>query len=301
MGAERPSSLSHEGIIDASSARKRRSTDPGMGPPSGGTSGEDDPTEPGVVDFDALHAALGELPPAPTSSSPMLGESQGRAMASYASSRPHAIPATRAPEVDAMNAPPVIVQTDDTIPSGPPLQMTVPMAQAPHRAVARGSNRPFPATGAGPTPELSSFAPTLDNAPTVPMSPPPRPRTPTLIVARSRTPTRKQKLLVFVAMLLVFVSGGIAFLVYGKRLGVDIDFDLHPPRRKARTIVMPAASTPGVPPMAAPPLVVAATATVTPVNSLNTTNTTAAASAPAPPTSSIKKASRRSAPAPVVP
>src|SRR5690606_27710444 len=124
-GEPSPAGLSHRENMNASSARKKRNTDPGGGPPSGAgaaapasvpVSDDDAPTMPDVVDFDALHAALGDLPPPPTSSSPMVGESQGRSSATYASARPHTIPPTRAPDADEVNAPPVIVQTDDTVP-----------------------------------------------------------------------------------------------------------------------------------------------------------------------------------------
>jgi hypothetical protein len=178
----------------------------------------------GVVDFNALHAALGELPPAASPSAPNVGESHGRSNATYSSSRPHSIPATRAPNDDP-NAPAVIVKTDanDTITSGAPQQMTVPMTGAP--AFGARAGIPGPAARLAPP----GFAAEASSVPsdkiqlTMQMpGRPRRPRTPTVVV-RSRGPTRQQKLVVFMAMLLVFVSGGIAFLFYGKSLGLNID------------------------------------------------------------------------------
>lgn len=308
MGAERPSSLSHQEKIDASSARKKRNTDPGVGPPSGegavvpahvSVSQDDETPAPDVVDFDALHAALGDLPPPPTSSSPSIGESQGRSSATYSSARPHTIPPTRAPIADELNAPPVIVQTEDTVPTGPPQQMTVPMSGAPPYG-GPGSSAPLPVarppTPAHPfTPEpfAAAAAPQAvgpDQVRTLPMAPPRRPRTPTIVV-RTRGPTKQQKLLVFMAMLLVFVGGGIAFLVYGKQLGLDIDLGLKPPPPR------PSVVTPAPPP---------ATTTAAPATPAVSVIATATASAPvsatpsslpsAPPAASAKKAPRRVAP-----
>jgi hypothetical protein len=151
-----------------------------------------------VVDFDALHAALGELPPPATSSSPIVSESQGRKNATYASVRPHEIPSTR-PPVD-MDVPAVIIAPDDAPPPAPQQQQTVPLGMvypharaAPREEVARRTPR-----GAVPSPVQ---------------------RQPTLIL-RDGGPTRTQKLLVFIAMLLVFIGGGIAFLIYGRHLDV---------------------------------------------------------------------------------
>lgn len=151
--------------------------------------------EPEVVDFDALHAALGELTPAPASAAPV-SESSGRLNASYSSTRPHAPPSTRPPRVD-LQAPAVIVAQEDTVPSGPP-KMTVPLGL------------PKPRGATAPVPPPAVLAP-----------PPSRPRMPTVIL-RTRGPTTQQKLLVFMAMLLVFVSGGVAFLIYGRNLGFDL-------------------------------------------------------------------------------
>jgi len=55
---------------------------------------DDESARPEVVDFDALNAALGG---AGDFASPVSPDSEGRSSATYASARPHAIPATRAP------------------------------------------------------------------------------------------------------------------------------------------------------------------------------------------------------------
>ncbi len=318
MGAERPSSLSHQEKIDASSARKKRNTAPGVGPPSGEgaaapahapVSHDDDaPTPPDVVDFDALHAALGELPPPPTSSSPSIGESQGRPSATYSSARPHTIPPTRAPIADELNAPPVIIQTEDTVPTGPPQQMTVPMASAPPYGGPAG---PRPVGMARPESPNGPFAATAVVQPpapmpdprVLPMPPPRRPRTPTIVV-RTRGPTKQQKLLVFMAMLLVFVGGGIAFLVYGKQLGLDIDFDLKPRAR-------PSATAPAAPTVTMPTATATATATATTTATATPTSLPSASAASATPSSlpaattpaapSAKKPARRPAAPPPPP
>jgi hypothetical protein len=151
-----------------------------------------------VVDFDALHAALGELPPPPTSSRPMLSESQGRMNATYASVRPHKIPSTRPPSV-GLNVPRVIVAPEDLIPPVPPQKKTMPLAGAPPLPKRQLVTEPLP------------LPPARD-----PMN---RPQT---VILRVRGPSNAQKLLVFVAMLLVFVGGGIAFLIYGRHLGVEL-------------------------------------------------------------------------------
>ncbi len=144
-------------------------TEPGLGPPSTpalARSAAADPheaadEEPAPVDFDALHAALGdpidydEMPSGPAlekgnpaydadtllpgvddqddephvdtpprrAAAKQSSDSSGQSNATYASG-PHTIPPTRAPSED-MNVPAVIVASDtDTVPSAPP-QMTV--------------------------------------------------------------------------------------------------------------------------------------------------------------------------------
>jgi len=265
---------------------------------------DDAPTPPDVVDFDALHAALGELPPPPTSSSPSIGESQGRSSATYSSARPHTIPPTRAPVAAELNAPPVIVQTEDTAPTGPPQKMTVPMTGAPYRG-DRGAGAPMPPGLArpenpprqfGPEPFAASAVPPGMDARALPMPPPRRPRTPTIVV-RTRGPTKQQKLLVFMAMLIVFVGGGIAFLVYGKQLGIDIDLERPPPRPTAT-----ATATATAPAMAPTTPAPAPTPTVSGALSATTAVTGSAATPTALPTASAtpsaKKAPRRAAPPP---
>jgi hypothetical protein len=165
-----------------------------------------------VVDFNALHEALGDtppspIPPAPSPSQGGVGESQGRTNATYAS-RPRPVPATRAPAIDP-NTPAVIISTEDTIPTGPPVQMTVPMMPAPRAAVARSA----------PPPAINGPAKERDR--TGRISRHPRPRVPTLIV-RPRGPTALQKAFVFVALLVIFVAGGIAYLLYS---GFDANGD----------------------------------------------------------------------------
>lgn len=192
-----------------------------------------------VVDFDALHAALGDLPPPPPSSTPILSESQGRANATYASARPRPVPSTRPPAVD-LDAPAVIVAPEDTAPLG--LQRkTAPLGGV---ARPRASNAPPAHAGV-------SSVPTPDR---VPM--------PTVVVRVRRGPTRQQKLLVFMAMLLVFVSGGLAFLIYGKELGVDLAPE--PPRAPVSvtgaTAVAPAPTETAAAPITTPSAVVEAPA-----------------------------------------
>ncbi len=247
MGAERPGGVNERRDGDA--------------PASEGEAPAD------VVDFDALHAALGDLPPPPTSSSPMLSESQGRANATYASARPHAIPSTRPPAV--LNAPAVIVAPEDTLPASqavpPSSRKTAPLAGGPGRP-ARASSPPV---ASGQLPSL-----------TVPT--PHRVKMPTVVVRVRRGPTKQQKLLVFMAMLLVFVSGGLAFLVYGKELGFDVDAG------------RPASRPPGVTTVSQPPPAVAApveTATASAAPSI-APSASAVPSASAAPAVSAKKTPR---------
>lgn len=314
MGGERSNGLNERssGPADdrgAGAPRKRRNTNPGVGPPStpgaaapahAAVSHDDPASSPDVVDFDALHAALGDLPPpAPTSSSPAVGESQGRSSATYSSARPHTIPPTRAPDPSDLNAPAVIVQAEDTVPSGPPQQMTVPMGGAPPFVQAAGSGAhpvvgphavpgvrpPSPSHPFNPQPFVAEAAapPPPENVQLTMQMPgrPRRPRTPTIVV-RTRGPTKQQKLLVFMAMLLVFVGGGIAFLVYGKQLGLNIDVRPPAPTR-APSAVTTAAPTPTPAPL--PPAATVITGTPLP-----TTSSSVAPTPASPPTG--KKAPR---------
>jgi hypothetical protein len=273
MGAERE---------DSDSRVKRPSTEPGLGAPPSARSGETpaaapDDADAGAVDFDALHAALGdpleldELPPVSSSrgvpeapaappappaqppprvkSSPALAESSGRSSATYASARPRTIPPTRAP-VEDPNVPPVIVASDDTVPGAPPAAMTVPMARAAVPA-GRGSDAHLGAPGSGPhlgAPGPSSSGQHANAAPAYGFAPPafgdgaPLPRQPrnaaqmtmrmpdrpinpvspinprrhgqATVVVRPRGPSARQKLLVFMAMLLLVTACGIAVTIW---------------------------------------------------------------------------------------
>lgn len=188
---------------------------------TGSANGSADDVEPEVVDFDALNAALGALPPPGSPSSPQLADSEGRSSATYSSARPHAIPATRAPV--ELNAPAVIVAPEEpTVPSAPP-QMTVPLTPGGGIPVApRTGPLPHgtPQNPYGAEPPYVAVAqqhPPSDNinvGHTVPMANPQRPRrprTPTVVV-RARGPSKTKKLVVFVALLVVFVVGGTALL-----------------------------------------------------------------------------------------
>jgi hypothetical protein len=247
----------------------------------------------GAVDFDALHAALGdplaldELPPVSSShgahgaheaaavppppprakSSPALAESSGRSSATYASARPRTIPPTRA-SVEDPNVPPVIVASDDTVPSAPPAAMTVPMAR-PQAPIGRGSEPRVGAPGSGPhlgapgsgphlgapgsgpylgapgpassgqhanaAPAYGGAPPAFGDAPPLPRQPrnaaqmtmrmPDRPINPVnainprrrgqvTVVVRTRGPSARQKLFVFMAMLLLVTACGIAVTIW---------------------------------------------------------------------------------------
>lgn len=292
MGAERE---------DTDPTASRAGTEPGLGKGAGAGSGatpaaaaptiEDDAPPP--VDFDALHAALGdpldyqEMPSGPAlergnehedagvdhdghapgaahaGGAERVGESSGRSSATYASARPHTIPPTRATTEDP-NAPAVIVAGDtDTVPSAPP-QMTVPLAASPHAQQYAaggllpggpvgppGSNPHLGAAPAGPhgaVPAHPSSGPHPASSPLgggyphtphpIPVQPrggpqmtirmPDRPVNPrrgktATIVVRPRGPSAKQKLLAFMAMLLLVTACGIAVIIWRKPrlLGLD--------------------------------------------------------------------------------
>ncbi len=277
--------------------RRRAGTEPGLGaggaPASGhapvGTAAVEDGPE--AVDFDALHAALGdpleldELPPAAIEGDEeRVGESSGATNAAYASARPRTIPPSYAP-VEDLNAPPVIVASEDTVPSAPP-NMTVPVASVAHGqriGHTPQSGVPFIAGAAVSNPIGGGRAPSgpqlighpgsgphTASAPppfaTPPMNPraaaqmtmrmPERPlvppganainarrgKTPTLVV-RPRGPSAKQKLLAFMAMLLLVTACGIAVIIWRKPRWIGLD-----PAQP----VAPATSTPAVG-MGAPP------------------------------------------------
>ena len=329
MGAER-----QDRDPGAPSSRKP-GTEPGLGGTTPAASGRtpaaastaahqagDD--APAAVDFDALHAALGdpldfdELPPAAAEvPSAGVAESSGRTNAAYASARPHTIPPSYSP-IEDVNAPPVIVASEDTVPSAPP-QMTVPLAHTPI-GLTPLSGVPFlvgPAAGGPPPgrapsgpqhvghpssgPHASAAAglslphtpqpfPVQRGAAQLTMRMPDRPlnprrgAAPTLIV-RPRGPSAKQRLLVFMGMLLLFTVGGIAMVVWRKTwLGVDPSVAVTP------TSAGPAAS-------AAPPEATAAT----PPPVVASAHATASATPPAPATASVRVIRPRPAPAPLAP
>jgi hypothetical protein len=292
MGAERE---------DTDPTASRAGTQPGLGKAAGAVSGatpaaaaptiEDDAPPP--VDFDALHAALGDpldyqdMPSGPAlekgnehedsgvehdghaagaahaGGAERVGESSGRSSATYASARPHTIPPTRATTEDP-NAPAVIVAGDtDTVPSAPP-HMTVPLAASPHAqqyaaggllpggpvgppgsnphlgAAAAGPHGALPPhPGSGPHPASPPLGGGYPRTPQpIPVQPrggpqmtirmPDRPvnarrgKTATVVV-RSRGPSAKQKLLAFMAMLLLVTACGIAVIIWRKPhlLGLD--------------------------------------------------------------------------------
>lgn len=207
------------------------------------------PAADGVVDFDALHAALGDLPP-PAPSQPQLPTSDGRSSATYASSRPHVIPAARQPQTEELNAPAVIVAPEVVAPERPAHHASDPALRPPH-----AGNPLAPSTPTSPFTPHAGFAP----AAVPPQAPPDpihrtmrmpdapmrvrMPRAPTMVVPRRRGPTRTQKLVVFLSMLLVFVAGGVVVLAYYQP---DI-FGPHAPRPQAATPTTPVAVPTPVP------------------------------------------------------
>lgn len=140
---------------------------PGFGPPAIEIMPGHAPVpvaDPTPVDFDALHAALGEgsreaAPPVATpqvapatatatatakAARPVAADSQGRSNATYASSRAQAPPAAH---VDAdLQAPAVIIAQEDTVPAAAP-QMTTPMAPAMASPMAPPMSPYHPASG----------------------------------------------------------------------------------------------------------------------------------------------------------
>jgi hypothetical protein len=301
MGAERE---------DTDPTAKCRGTEPGLGKSSGpapaaAVAVEIDEEPPPPVDFDALHAALGdpleydeELEAIPEDGTDLLdglepaidapaqgakgkaqrvGESSGRSSASDSSARPHTIPPTRAP-VEDPNAPAVIVASDtDTVPSAPP-QMTVPLGahggipgaggpmmrpsgSGPHVAAhgqpSSGPHAAAPSLGVGYAHTPQPFQ--LQNARGIPqmtMRMPDRPvnmrrgKTPTIVV-RPRGPSAKQKLLVFMTMLLLVTACGIAVIIWRKPKLLNLEPFLG--TQPAATSVPAVASTPAAPSTPATP------------------------------------------------
>lgn len=192
--------------------------------PAHGGATDGSPSAPDVVDFDALNAALGSLSvPVAGGSTPQLADSEGRSSATYSSARPHAIPQTRAPAAEELNAPAVIIaQPEETVPTGPP-NMTVPMAP-PHNGQHHGptgpafQTEPYVAHAHAPPEHIGRTVP-LAQAQAQPQRPR-RPRTPTIVV-RARGPSRTKKALVFVFLLVIFVVGGATLLLFKTPLGMS--------------------------------------------------------------------------------
>lgn len=186
-------------------------------------------TEPAPVDFDALHAALGDLPRvddrASSSSHKAAADSHGRSNAAYASAKPHPIPTSKAPQDDP-DAPAVIIAVDDTIPVAPP-KMTVPLGTPPPPPVEVAASSPPPAY-ANPPSAHPSQAPAQavpypakpyadrprDIKMTMPM--PTRPRRPrsATVVVRRREPSGWKKVAVFLGMLVLLLASGIAVVAF---------------------------------------------------------------------------------------
>jgi len=226
---------------------------------------------PEAVDFDALHAALGdpldldELPPPAIDDGygleERVGESSGASNAAYASARPHTIPSSYSP-VEDLNAPPVIIAAEDTVPGGPP-NITVPFGPPQAVGHARRLGAPFVAGPPASHPNVAGGAPSgpqrvghQGSGPhrsasarpgyaASPMKPPPgaahptmrmpdRPpvppgalngrlgKTPTLVV-RPRGPSAKQKLIAFMTMLLLVTACGIAVIIWRKPRWLGLD------------------------------------------------------------------------------
>ena len=240
-----------------------------------------------VVDFDALNAALGVLPPA--HSPPVVTDSEGRSSATYSSARPHFIPATRAPQ-DDLNAPAVIVFAEDPVPNPPPVQqMTMPMNGAPPPSNPRlmvGGRPPSPSHPFLPTatePYVGmAVQPSADLHQTPRMMVRPRRPRHMTIVMRERGPSRLQKAAVFVTMLVVFVAGGIAFLIYKPASGMNLNL------RGGGPLPPGSAMTPA-PTVTATPSTQLPAPAVAPVASIAPGTAAPASAAVAPPVASVKK------------
>jgi hypothetical protein len=200
--------------------------------------------EPAPVDFDALHAALGDgsreaAPHAPVPPPPApvvkvaVAESQGRSSATYASARPHAVPAAHV--ATDLGAPAVIVADDDTVPGAPPQMtapLTSPMAPPVTRSVGHPSSGPYtaaPHVSSSPMAAASALSPPTPPSFAVQGLPPARPgqvqltmrmperprrpRTPTVVV-RPRGPSMMQKVAVFAVMLLLVSACGIGIVMW---------------------------------------------------------------------------------------
>lgn len=293
-------------------------TEPGLGPgsdPNTAATVEDELPPP--VDFDALHAALGDpldlddLPPAAheieRGPEPRVGDSSGRSSATYASARPHTIPPTRAPSED-LNAPAVIVASEalDTVPTAAP-KMTMPVRGAPPHPGAVPPvgalipNRAPPSSGPHPAAPNANFpaTPPQGFAPqrhvaqmTVRMPERPinrRPKTPTVVV-RARGPSPRQKLLAFATVLILSTAAGIVIVILQKPEWVGLEANAKPtPSASTVPSVVPPPPASTTPPAtsasAAPPPATSTTASVKktpPAKPPAPLPTTAPAPAPAP-------------------
>lgn len=263
---------------------------------------------PEPVDFDALHAALGapeaDIPVTASSMPPAgggpnrVGESLGRSSASYASARPHTLP-PRTAASDSANVPAVIVAVppEDTVPSAPP-QMTVPLGapgsapQTPAAAPASGPHAAsVPSSGNHPAAPQPSYPYTPQPFPVQRLAPnltmkmperPRRPRTPTVVV-RSRGPSAKQKLVAFMAMLVLVTACGVAVIIWRQPGWLGLE---PPPTASAAPTgvkVVP------VPPSAVAAPALSTSATVAPTAKPVAPEATSAAPAPAPPPTSAPK------------
>ncbi|HSO36224.1 MAG TPA: hypothetical protein VLT33_27040, partial [Labilithrix sp.] len=220
-----------------------------------------------------------------------IGESSGATNAAYASARPHTIPPSYTPVSD-LNAPPVIVATEDTVPSAPP-NMTVPVGHAQALGHTPQSGVPFivgpppashPAGGRAPSGPQPIGAPISGPHPNAPpgypgaplmhgvpsaravaqmtMRMPERPLNPrrgktATLVVRPRGPSAKKQLIAFMAMLLLVTACGIAVIIWRKPtwIGLDPTVPLTPP---SALTVGPSDPSGAAPPASAPAAVASA-------------------------------------------
>jgi hypothetical protein len=270
---------------------------------------------PAPVDFDALHAALGdpfEFDELPAASSELtgasddfldglarecVGESDGQSSAAYASARPHTIPPSYAPTED-LNAPPVIVASDDdAVPSAPP-HMTVPIVHVrqpigdtpqsgvPFLLGRAASGVPYGPSGPHPLgPPRSAPHVSAPSRPSYPQMSPavgqrgavgqmtmpgpdhplnlPSAKTRTLVV-RLRGPSAMQKLIAFMAMLLLVTACGIAVIIWKKPVWLRLDpaATLVPTTAAPVSLALPADTSTGMSPVATAPSITVAAAAV---------------------------------------
>ncbi len=214
----------------------RRPTAPGVGPPP------PPPTPPSPSSARKVAAA-----PTPT---PAVAESQGRSSATYASAQPHVIPQTRAPK-DLGDVPAVIV-AEDTVP-GPPPKMTVPMGapvqvgSGPHQAADMAhSPGPMPVMQKATVP-LAAVVPRGGVVRTA------RRHQPTVVVRR-KTPSSRQKLIVFAVMLVLVTACGVVAILWHADALFGAAKSAAPP-------AVPTVSAPVPAPAPDPPLNPALTAT----------------------------------------